>query len=189
LPILPRMRGTTQSLAEAKDEAKDVHRRSKAHAPHAADHRTPQPEFPRRDGFLDHRRRAGTRGDADAHEPKGAPWPELEHSVSRSGICREHASPADPNRFAANRLASSTSSAYRDAARGEMRVVSAFGLGRRRDGVCGTAAPLRLSDAPLRPAACRSLGTCCCHLHTGMRPVSNASLGVASETLLWRLDE
>jgi hypothetical protein len=91
---------------------------SKAHAPHAADHRTPQPEFPRRDGFLDHRRRAGTRGDADAHEPKGAPWPELEHSVSRSGICREHASPADPNRFAANRLASSTSSAYRDAVGG-----------------------------------------------------------------------
>jgi hypothetical protein len=41
--------------------------------------------------FLDYRRRAGTRRDADAHEPKGAPWSELEHSVSRSGICREHA--------------------------------------------------------------------------------------------------
>jgi hypothetical protein len=100
--------------------------RSKGHPPHAADHRTPQPEFPRRDGFLDHRRRAGTRGDADAHEPKGAPWPELEHSVSRSGICREHESTAHPNRFAANRLASSTSSAYRDAAGGAMRVLSAF---------------------------------------------------------------
>jgi hypothetical protein len=76
--------------------------------------------------FLDHRRRAGTKGDADAHEPKGAPSPELEHSVPRSRICREHASPADPNRFAANRLASSTSFAYRDAARGEMRVLSAY---------------------------------------------------------------
>jgi hypothetical protein len=103
--------------------------RSRGHAPNAADHRTPHREFPRRDGFLDHRRRAGTRSDADAHEPSEAPRPELEHSVSRSGICRQHASPADPNCFAANRLASNRSSAYRDAARGAMvamRVISAF---------------------------------------------------------------
>ena len=50
----------------------------------------------------------------------------LEHSVSRSAICREHAPPADPNRFAANRLASSTSSVYRDEAGRAMRVLSAF---------------------------------------------------------------
>ena len=58
--------------------------------------------------------------------PATAPWPEPEHSVSRLGIWREHTSPADPNRFAANRLASTTSSAYRDAAGGAMRVLSAF---------------------------------------------------------------
>jgi len=57
--------------------------------------RTPQPEFPRRDGFLDHHRREGTRGGADAQEPSDAPWPEFAHSVSRIGGLREQTSPAD----------------------------------------------------------------------------------------------
>jgi hypothetical protein len=88
---------------------------------HAVKHRTPQPEFPRGDILLDPRRRERTtenerQGGANAHEPRDALRPKLEHSVSRSGICRAQAPPADPNRFAINGLASSTSSAYRDTA-------------------------------------------------------------------------
>jgi hypothetical protein len=87
-------------LVDGIYEAKDMHRMPPTTEPRGWN-------FLDETVFLDHRRRAGTKGDADAHEPKGAPWPELEHSVSRLRICREHASPADPNRFAANRLASS----------------------------------------------------------------------------------
>jgi hypothetical protein len=146
--------------------------RCKGHAPHAADHRTPQREFPRRYGFLDHRRRARTRGDADAHEPKGAPWPELEHSVSRSGICREHASPADPNRFAANRLALSTSSAYRDAAGGAMRVLSAWPRVRGRTGTKRRRSKVSPSEGnEARREGCQEVAASHSSCEAGERPI------------------
>jgi hypothetical protein len=47
-------------------------------------------------------------------------------SLRAPGICRAHPSPADPNWFAINGLASSTSSSYRDIAGGAMRVLSTF---------------------------------------------------------------
>ena len=59
-----------------------------------------------------------------AHNSPRTPYGRSSNTQFRA-LWREHASPADPNRFAANRLASSTSSAYRDAARGAMRVLSA----------------------------------------------------------------
>ena len=56
------------------------------------------------------------------NSPGNALQPELEHFVSRWGIYRAQASPADPNRFAMNELASSAPLAYRDMAGGALRV-------------------------------------------------------------------
>jgi hypothetical protein len=70
--------------------ARGVHRSltsngAKGDAPHAADQRTPQPEFPQRDIRLDPRRRDGTTGATDAHRPRNASRSELENPASPSG--------------------------------------------------------------------------------------------------------
>jgi hypothetical protein len=99
-----------------RQESKDV--------THAANHRTSQTELPRTDILLDPRQRQGTTGGASEQPPADALRPEREHSVSRSGIWRAQASSAAPNRLAINGLAPSTSSAYRHAAGGAIRVLS-----------------------------------------------------------------
>jgi hypothetical protein len=48
-----------------------VNMESKRHATHAADRRTSQPQFPRRENRLDPHRREGMAGASDAHETHG----------------------------------------------------------------------------------------------------------------------
>jgi DNA-directed RNA polymerase specialized sigma24 family protein len=59
---------------------------SKGHAPHAAERRTPQPEFVRRNFLLDRRRREGTRGGASVQQRRDALRSELERSVPRGDL-------------------------------------------------------------------------------------------------------
>jgi hypothetical protein len=97
--------------------------------PHACRRRGDGSEFPQRDVRLDPRRREGTAGAADAHQPTDVLRSELEYSASRAGDCRAQASPGDPNLLAVNGLASSTSTTYRDKAGCVMRVrFSAWGM-------------------------------------------------------------
>jgi hypothetical protein len=142
------------------------------HGPHAADRRTPQPECPRRDIRLDPRRREGTTCAADVLSPGTCYSRSSNIAVRAWGFCRAQASPADPNWFNINGLASSTTSAYRDMAGGAMRLSAIQfpgqaplppAAGRAPDGSRG-----RMSATAICPTATPSIttGTDCPALKT-----------------------